>query len=232
MTKRKIYIAGPMRGIPQFNFPAFDAAAKELRSYGWEVTSPADLEREAAFDPSTLPIDHDWSKVPEWFSLDDAIERDLRAIREADAIYMLKGWEQSMGAKAEKSIAEWREIKVMYQEPPSATDGQTIVNEKGGKQSFISARFDCIPAIVLRLLAQCLGFGARKYGKENWKQIPIEDNIAHAMNHLNEWTIGDRSEPHLVNALARTSFALTQAVEAGQQEATYRHPDEVKHGSP
>lgn len=106
-------------------------------------------------------------------------------------------------------------------------DGETTVNEQGGKQSFISARFDCIPPVVLRLLAQCLGFGARKYGKDNWKKIPIEDNLAHAQNHINEWRLGDRSEPHLVNAMARLTFALFQAVDSGNQESTYIHPDQV-----
>jgi hypothetical protein len=108
---------------------------------------------------------------------------------------------------------------------PKHKDGETIVNEHGGKQSFISARFDCIPPVVLRLLAQCLGFGARKYGKDNWKAISIEDNIAHAMNHLNEWSLGDRSEPHLVNAMARITFALWHAVDSKAQGDTYIHPE-------
>lgn len=107
-------------------------------------------------------------------------------------------------------------------------DNQTYTNEQGGKQSFVSARFDCIPPVVLRLLAQCLGFGARKYGKENWKQIDQVDHLNHAMNHINEWNRGDRSEPHLVNAMARLTFALWQVVEQGQQPDTYIHPDEVK----
>lgn len=108
-----------------------------------------------------------------------------------------------------------------------SADGQTVTNDRGGKQSFISARFDCIPPEVLRLLAQCLGFGARKYGRDNWRQIDLEDNIAHAMNHLNEWNRGDRSEPHLVNAMARITFALSQAVAAGWQEKDYIHPEMV-----
>lgn len=107
-------------------------------------------------------------------------------------------------------------------EPGQSTqDNQTYTNEQGGKQSFVSARFDCIPPVVLRLLAQCLGFGARKYGKENWQQIEQWDHLNHAMNHINEWNRGDRSEPHLVNAMARLTFALWQAVEQGQQSDTY-----------
>lgn len=120
-------------------------------------------------------------------------------------------------------------VRERHEAAKALLDGQTVTNEAGGKQSFLSAAFHCIPYMVLRLLAQCLGFGARKYGKENWKKIPIEEHASHAMNHLNEWMIGDRSEPHLVNALARTSFALQLAIESGEQPTQYIHPDMVSH---
>lgn len=105
-------------------------------------------------------------------------------------------------------------------------EGETITNSAGAKQSFIAADYECIPPVVLRLLAQCLGFGRRKYGFENWKNIPFEDNLNHAMNHIVEWRMGDRSEPHLVNAMARLTFALTQAVESNQQPPQYIRTDE------
>jgi hypothetical protein len=109
-------------------------------------------------------------------------------------------------------------------------EGQRITNESGASQSFIEADFSSIPPEVLRLLAQCLGFGARKYGKFNWKGIPIEDNLSHAMNHINEWNRGDRTEPHLVNAMARITFALYQAVASGEQPDRYIHPDMQQQG--
>ena len=40
---RRIYIAGPMTGIPEHNYPAFHAAVAKLRAEGYAVTSPADL---------------------------------------------------------------------------------------------------------------------------------------------------------------------------------------------
>lgn len=106
-----------------------------------------------------------------------------------------------------------------------ASEGQTVTNEQGGKQAFTEADFSQVPPFALRLLAQCCGFGSRKYGPGNWKKIPIESQIAHAMNHLNEFRLGDRSEPHLVNAAVRVMFALELAVEQGAQEARYLHPD-------
>lgn len=42
---RRAYIAGPMRGYDRFNFPAFDAAKDRLIEMGWDVVSPADLDR-------------------------------------------------------------------------------------------------------------------------------------------------------------------------------------------
>lgn len=106
-----------------------------------------------------------------------------------------------------------------------AREGQTVTNEQGGKQAFTEADFSQIPPFALRLLAQCCGFGSRKYGPGNWKKISIESQIAHAMNHLNEFRLGDRSEPHLVNAAVRVMFALELAVEQGAQEPRYLHPD-------
>jgi hypothetical protein len=112
--------------------------------------------------------------------------------------------------------------------PPTPQENNMVVNEQGGKQSHLDARFDCIPPVVLRLLAQCLGFGARKYGKDNWKNIPQWDHLNHAVNHINEWNRGNRDEPHLVNAMARLTFALWQAVDTKQQPDTYQHPDQLK----
>lgn len=124
----------------------------------------------------------------------------------------------------EKLEGHFDEVDSKWLDEPSPFKDRktkTVVNEQGGKQSHLDARFDCIPPVVLRLLAQCLGFGARKYGDENWKNIPQRDNLNHTMNHINEWNRGNRDEPHLVNAMARLTFALWQAVDSKDQPDTY-----------
>lgn len=101
--KQTIYIAGPMTGYPEFNFPAFDAAEMALRCQGWDVISPAQMDREVGFNAATDKPDENW--------LADAMKRDIAAIvNRADAIAMLPGWERSTGAKAEFALAKWKHI--------------------------------------------------------------------------------------------------------------------------
>ena len=39
----RLYLAGPMTGLPDHNVPDFHAATAELRAAGYEATSPAEL---------------------------------------------------------------------------------------------------------------------------------------------------------------------------------------------
>lgn len=95
-TKR-IYIAGPMRGYPDYNFPAFDAAAERFRNLGWTVVNPAEMDRERGFDET--------KDTPDKAFLKHAILSDLLEISTCDAIAVLPGWERSKGANAEISLA-------------------------------------------------------------------------------------------------------------------------------
>jgi len=113
MTKRRIYIAGPMRGIKLFNFPAFDAARDRLAGECWECFSPADLDRQAGFDPGDLPDDYDWQDLDAIdFDLREAARRDLAVLTTCDAIFMLDGFKASNGAMAELSVASWLGLRV------------------------------------------------------------------------------------------------------------------------
>lgn len=106
----KIYIAGPMTGIPNFNFPAFNRAAAVLRAEGHSVFNPAerDIERHGGVDISFSNDtgDPEQAKRDFNFSLREALADDTAFIcRDADAIAMLPGWENSKGARAEHALA-------------------------------------------------------------------------------------------------------------------------------
>lgn len=111
-----VYIAGPMRGIEDYNFPAFDRAAKYLADLGHTVLNPADIDRETGFDPQTLPTDFDWTQIPKTLSLKEIVRRDLNAIQKCAAIYLLTGWQNSKGATAEHAVAVWLGLQVLNEE--------------------------------------------------------------------------------------------------------------------
>ena len=112
----RVYIAGPRTGYYKYNFPAFDKAASVLEEQGFDVVSPAQLDRDEGFDPDDLPDTHDWSDP--WpggeFSMEECITRDIDALRTCACIYMLPGWQISTGALAEACMAKWRGLVFMY----------------------------------------------------------------------------------------------------------------------
>ena len=104
----KVYIAGPMSGLPNFNADAFDAAAMLLQGAGYEVFNPAQHDRNVhGQDFFEKNPDGDAAKAAEQgFSLRAALEADLTWIcREATHIAMLPGWENSKGARCEHARA-------------------------------------------------------------------------------------------------------------------------------
>lgn len=105
----KIYLSGPMRGSPHFNVEAFDYAAAKLRAEGHEVYSPADRDREILGDEiysMAVNADHIGAPVIGKLDIRKALAEDLAYIcLEADAIALLPGWQQSLGARAEAHVA-------------------------------------------------------------------------------------------------------------------------------
>jgi hypothetical protein len=114
----KIYLAGPMRGIREFNFPAFHTAAKMLRAMGHEVFSPAekDIQRHGKDISKDNPTGSEaLATTQHGFDLRVALGEDLAWIcKEAEAIALLPGWENSNGARAEHRTAEALGLRVIY----------------------------------------------------------------------------------------------------------------------
>jgi Domain of unknown function (DUF4406) len=103
----KLYLAGQMTGIPQFNFPAFHEAARTLRSLGIEVISPAEID-----DPetATLAMKSVTGKLgdasPHGQTWGDFLARDVKIVADqVDGVALLKNWERSKGAKLEVTVA-------------------------------------------------------------------------------------------------------------------------------
>jgi hypothetical protein len=101
----KVYVAGPMRGIPSFNFPAFYRAAEILRHNGFEVVSPAEHDIEVGFNPAGMSGFEDLSHRDD-FDLVESLLWDFEQVMRSDGIILLDGWKRSKGAIAERAAAE------------------------------------------------------------------------------------------------------------------------------
>jgi hypothetical protein len=107
----KLYLAGPMTGIEHYNFPAFDAAAKQLREAGHTVFNPAENDRENGFDATGLK-GHEAAE--KGFNLREALKQDLSWICDhAEGIALLPGWEESKGARTEVALGNALGIKAL-----------------------------------------------------------------------------------------------------------------------
>jgi hypothetical protein len=100
----KVYLAGPMSGLPQFNFPLFDSVALDLRGLGYDVVSPVELDDEddrgAAMESTTGDPDE---ALRTW---GDYLSRDVKLIADEgiQGIVLLPNWNHSRGARLECTV--------------------------------------------------------------------------------------------------------------------------------
>lgn len=102
----RIYIAGPMSGLPELNYPAFNAKAAELRAMGYHVENPAE---------NPPPHCNSWLGY---------MRLALVQIARCDAVVMMPGWEKSRGARIEHQLAVGLGLEIIGIEPtPEGFDG-------------------------------------------------------------------------------------------------------------
>ena len=90
-----IYISGPTAGIEGYE-KNFKVAEEKIKESGHEVVNPAEINGEGMTREELLAL-------------------DLRMLEECDAIYMLKGWQQSCGANREYGFALAQGMGVMFE---------------------------------------------------------------------------------------------------------------------
>lgn len=83
----RLYLAGPMSGLPELNFPAFHAEAARLRTLGHDIVNPAEINA----DPSSG-----------WHA---CMRADIRELMTCDGIALMTGWANSKGARIECRLA-------------------------------------------------------------------------------------------------------------------------------
>lgn len=102
----RIYLAGPMAGYPDRNYPAFHNAARLLRSLGFEVYNPAEYEANERFkgkeDRSEFPLREAFTEYTNYI------------LNRAEIIALLPGHERSVGASAELALARVVKLKEVH----------------------------------------------------------------------------------------------------------------------
>lgn len=88
MKKQRVYVAGPMTGLPDLNSPAFVAEVARLRAEGHEVLSPTEIN---------AGLEHEG-----WHA---CMRRDIPVLLTCDAVQLLRGWQGSKGARIEAFLA-------------------------------------------------------------------------------------------------------------------------------
>ena len=96
---KKVYISGPMSNKVDFNKPAFNKAARQLRSEGFEVVNPAETDGGSTHKP--------WSYY---------MKKDIEFLPPCDLLMLLPGWEDSLGAATEIFIATILQIPIFLYE--------------------------------------------------------------------------------------------------------------------
>jgi nucleoside 2-deoxyribosyltransferase len=94
---KRVYLAGPMRGYNEMNFPEFNRVARIWREYGHKVFNPAETDG------------GDLTKPRPYY-----LRKDLIELAKTEALILLVGWSFSPGARMEVTIAMELELPVYF----------------------------------------------------------------------------------------------------------------------
>jgi hypothetical protein len=127
----KIYIAGPMSGVEDFNFPLFFETEKKLKELGYEVINPAHndgktLEEAVASAGTPERPTNSWAYY---------MRRDLPSVLSVDALCVLPGWQGSKGASLEVQVAQALGLPIYVIKNGELTPRVTVIGIAGYARS-------------------------------------------------------------------------------------------------
>lgn len=109
----KFYLAGPMSGIPQFNYPMFIRVARELRRMGYDIVSPAEIDSDEDKADALSSKNGEFEVGNKTWG--DFLARDVKLLADGGitGIIFLPGWEHSSGAKLEATVGLLKRFQFM-----------------------------------------------------------------------------------------------------------------------
>lgn len=194
----RIYIAGPMTGVPEFNWQAFEEAEQRLAAAGWTPVNPHRLHFTSKAE---LLQRHDELTHSEY------MRADVAALARCDGVLALDGWDKSKGATMELKLA--LELGIPTYRFNGA--GMEPLELAGVKFDGAKDRWDLLPWAETRDIVRVLTFGAGKYADNNWQQVPDPRAryFAAAQRHLFAWYYGEPLDPETgISHLAHANCCL------------------------
>jgi hypothetical protein len=100
---KRIYISGAITGLhPDLVKRNFTRAEEHLFETGWErIVNPTKLLHKS---------NQSW---------EECMLTDIEELFRCDAIFMMRNWRSSRGARIEHAIAKELKLEIMYEQPPS-----------------------------------------------------------------------------------------------------------------
>lgn len=92
----RIYVAGPMTGLPEYNLPTFASTAQQITDSGHEAVNPG------------------YRGVIAGYTWQDYMREGLALLLTCEAVALLDGWEASRGAQLEAHVARALDMPVRY----------------------------------------------------------------------------------------------------------------------
>ncbi len=127
----KIYIAGPMTGVEDFNFPLFFETEEKLKELGYETLNPAKNDGADVKTATQNAISASLSGAT-WSSY---MRRDLSNLCLSDAVCVLPNWKSSKGASLEVQVAQALDIPIYILKDGVLTPRVTVVGIAGYARS-------------------------------------------------------------------------------------------------
>lgn len=104
---KRFYISGKITGTDDY-IKRFEDAENSLKLKGLEPVNPAKV----------------CAKLPETFEHGEYMAVTMARLEQCDGIYMLKGWQDSKGAKMEYQMAIEKGLHVAYEEQKNKMKGE------------------------------------------------------------------------------------------------------------
>lgn len=120
------YLAGPMRGLPQCNFPQFIEAARILRELGYTIKSPAEMDSPATLAEAMSCVAGEDRATYGGETPGQILSRDVLEVADhVGGVIFLPDWWRSRGAKLEAHVALDNNKQFAFFWPKGSYDSST-----------------------------------------------------------------------------------------------------------